>query len=236
MKYKILLIEPDDKTAGEIKKELVLNDFYVVIQKSAESSLEEIKFSQPDFLLIDIDLPDMDGFRLCRSIKQNTKSVNVPIVLFSNNDKSRVEDIITGLECGADDFLRAPISLKELTARIKAIIRRMEYKGDIDEIINVGILQLNISEHTVMVKTRRLERRVQFTPKEFDLLHILMRKAGKAVSRETILEVVWGYSSEVDTKTLDVYIHRLREKLGSEAGKYIETIPGLGYKCRPDNK
>lgn len=231
MKYKILLIEPNEKKIEEIRKELSLNDFYVVAQKTAGDIFEEIKHTQPDLLLIDTDLPDIDGIHLCKGLKQDVKSVNIPLILYSNSDKSRVEDVVAALECGADDFLKAPVSLKELTARIKAIIRRMEYKGEIDEIIRVGILNLNIGEHTVFVKTRHLERQVQLTPKEFDLLHILMRKAGKVVNRETILEVVWGYSPEIDTKTLDVYVHRLREKLGPEASKYIETISGIGYKC-----
>lgn len=229
MKRRILLIEPNKENAEKVKQELTLYDLIVHVKDLNDSTLEEMGIYQPDLVLIDISIGDTDGYRICRNIKQHLKFKNTPVVFFSYTN-TRVEDVITGLECGADDYLRGPISFRELSARIRAILRRVEYRGEIDEVIKIGTLELNINEHTVTLSDRKQKRRINLTPKEFDLLHLLMKKAGRVVNRETILQVVWGYAPDLDTKTLDVYVHRLRTKLGKETGKVIETVLGLGYK------
>ncbi|MDI6640902.1 MAG: response regulator transcription factor, partial [Elusimicrobiota bacterium] len=184
MRYKVLLIEPDKNLANQIKQELLKENFFTAITQSAEDAMREIDFSPPDLILLNTNLPDTNSIRFCQSLKQNHKTNTIPIVFLSQN-KATVDDVVRGLEVGADDYINSQTSIRELIARLKALIRRLEFKGKIDEKIKISNIELNVREHTLIVRTKHLEKQIQLTTKEFDLLHLLMRKAGKVVNRET---------------------------------------------------
>jgi DNA-binding response OmpR family regulator len=189
------------------------------VSRGAEAWPKMAQFS-PDLVILDLMLPDMDGFEVCRQIRQKS---SVPILMLT----ARKEDVdkIVGLEMGADDYLTKPFNPRELIARIRAVLRRYQTGQKSGETIDLGKLHIDLTAHEAFVEGQRLQLRT----KEFALLTTLAQNAGNVFSREKLLEVVWGFDYYGETRTVDVHVNHLREKLSS-SGVNIETLRGIGYK------
>lgn len=181
---------------------------------------------QPDLVVLDVMLPGKDGFEVCRELRRTTA---VPIIMLTARDDD--VDKILGLELGADDYLTKPFNPRELVARIKAILRRMDRINRLDtEVITRGRIQLDLDRHQVTAGGQA----VDLTPKEFELLELLIKNPGRVFSREILLERLWGYDFFGGSKTIDVHIRRLREKVEEDPSSptHILTVWGVGYKFR----
>jgi len=177
---------------------------------------------KPSLVLLDIMLPGEDGLTILKKIRSASSTASLPVMMITA--KSAEYDKVTGLDLGADDYIAKPFGMAELVARVKALLRRSGMKTGSDRLV-CGELTVDVAKHTVTVGTAN----VQLTYKEFSLLVRLMESAGRAFTREQLLETVWGYDYEGGTRTVDVHVQALRAKLG-ESGKYIETVRGVGYR------
>lgn len=185
--------------------------------------------SPPDVILLDLILPDIDGIEVCRRIRSRS---HVPILVVTG--RTDEADAVEALGAGADDFVRKPFEGREVVARARALVRRaQEYaKAALaEETMDFGDLKIDSTKHEVVIRGES----VRFTPKEFELLQLLARNAGKMMHREELLEVIWGYDSSIDSRTLDVHIGRVRSKIeeNPREPKLITTVPGVGYKFVP---
>ncbi|HUK64074.1 MAG TPA: winged helix-turn-helix domain-containing protein, partial [Dongiaceae bacterium] len=178
----------------------------------------------PDLVVLDLMLPEMDGLEVCRRLRGDPATAALPLIMLTA--KADEVDRVVGLELGADDYLAKPFSPKELVARVRAVLRRAR-PGPSSRPITIGEVSLDAARHSVTVAGRPVE----LTPKEFDLLQTLLEAAGRVLSREHLLNRVWGYAraDEIESRTVDVHIRRLRAKLGTEERR-IATIKGVGYR------
>ena len=217
----ILLVE-DEPSVGELVRGYLTRDGYRVIWvRSGEDALVELERHQIRMILLDIGLPGRDGFDICRDIRQRSQ---VPILMLTARDEE--PDRIVGLEVGADDYLTKPFSPRELVARMKAIFRRTEPQ-DRHEALSLGDVMLDKESHDVTVDGKLVE----LTAKEFELLAFFMSNAGVVVSRDVLLDRVWGQEYPGGTRTVDVHVAQLRRKLGRP--DLIRTLRGAGYKAIP---
>ena len=226
MPEKVLIVDDEPTIVEFIKINLEKADFIVLTAADGESALEVAAKEQPDLIVLDIMLPGKDGFEVCRELRQ-TSSVPVIMLTACGDDIDKV----LGLELGADDYLTKPFNPRELVARIKAVLRRAEPKVTMDtEVISRGRIQLDLDRHKVEAGGKQ----VDLTPKEFELLELLMRSPGRVFSREVLLEQLWGYDFFGDSKTIDVHIRRLREKVEEDPSSptHVLTVWGVGYKFR----
>lgn len=222
--YKILVVDDEPDIIRVVKDVLESEHYTVQVAKNAVESQKRIKESIPDLIILDLKLPGTDGFEICRSLKADEKYQKIPIIILST--KMEQTDKILGLELGADDYVTKPFSSGELVARVKAILRRRNISQETAEIrFSSGDLVLDVSEHAVRIKNKL----INLTPKEFDLLFLLLKKKGKALNRRFLIETIWGYEYFGTTRTVDVHMNGLREKLGKHGSKII-TIEGTGYK------
>ncbi len=178
----------------------------------------------PDLLLLDIMLPEEDGMEILKKIRENRKTKNLPVIMLTA--KGTEYDKVLGLDSGADDYVAKPFSMMELMSRIKALLRRSEVKEEKNDTYQVGPLYISISKHVVKVKEEEI---TSLTYKEFELLSLLLQHQETVLSRDQILQSIWGYDFDGESRTVDVHVRTLRQKLG-EAGKLIETVRGFGYK------
>lgn len=181
----------------------------------------------PDLVVLDLMLPDMSGTEICRSIRGNDQTKNVPVLMLTA--KGEEIDRVVGFEVGADDYVTKPFSVRELALRIRAILRRSRTTEEETEQLEFGRLSVDASAHRCWVDGEE----TQLTALEFKLLTTLMRRRGRVQTREVLLTDVWGFSAEVTTRTVDTHVKRLRQKIG-EAGRYIETLRGVGYRFRSE--
>jgi two-component system response regulator RegX3 len=200
--------------------------FEVLVSESGVGGLESARVNQPDLVLLDLMLPGMSGLDVCRQIRHSS---DVPIIMLTAKDAE--SDKVAGLELGADDYMTKPFSMRELTARIRAQLRRATKSGvlsESNEVLRGGSIELDIDAHETRVDGETVELR----PKEFELLESLMRRKNRLAARHTLIDEVWGPSYFGDTKTLDVHIKRLRQKLEQDPSdpSQIVTVRGLGYK------
>jgi DNA-binding response OmpR family regulator len=215
----VLLVE-DEPSVGELVSSYLTRDGYRVIWvRSGEDALVELDRHQLRIVLLDIGLPGMDGFDVCRAIRQKSK---VPILMLTARDEE--PDKVVGLEVGADDYVTKPFSPRELAARIKAILRRTDPAPDQD-VLALGDVILNRESHDVTVAGDAIE----LTAKEFDLLAFFLSNPGAMLSRDQLLDRVWGMEYPGGTRTVDVHIAQLRRKLGRP--DLIKTLRGAGYKA-----
>jgi DNA-binding response OmpR family regulator len=221
---KILLVDDEKSFVKALKYNLVQDGYEVVTSFDGLDALEKVKSENPNLVILDIMLPGRDGWEVCRLIRQFS---NVPVIMLTAKDDEM--DKVIGLEMGADDYITKPFSIRELMARVKALLRRVQFDSakEAAPIIVSGDLKIDLDKHRVY----RDGVRIDLTAKEFELLHILMRSPGKVYSRDTLLEEVWGYDYFGGTRTVDVHIRRLREKIEQDAGnpKFILTVWGAGY-------
>ena len=222
---KVLVVEDEESFSEAIAFMLGKEGFEVTVAASGPVALEEFERNGADLILLDLMLPGMSGSEVCRIIRQKS---SVPIIMVTA--KADEIDKIVGLEIGADDYVTKPYSSRELVARIRAVLRR---HTDVEEelftsVLEVGPVRMDIERHTVAVRGEP----VALPLKEFDLLELLMRNAGRVLTRGQLIDRVWGSDYVGDTKTLDVHIKRLRSKLEADPANptHVLTVRGLGYK------
>jgi two-component system, OmpR family, alkaline phosphatase synthesis response regulator PhoP len=217
---KILAVDDEQNILELIKLYLTREGYQVDTVSRGNEALPKLIQFNPDLVILDLMLPDIDGFEICRQIRSKSK---VPILMLT----ARKEDVdkIVGLEMGADDYLTKPFNPRELIARIKAILRRYQSGPPKSELIQIAKLHIDLIGHEVSVENKLLPLRT----KEFALLTALAQNVGTVFSREKLLEVVWGFDYYGETRTVDVHINHLREKLVN-SGVNIETLRGVGYK------
>ena len=224
MARKVLVVDDEKLIVKGIRFSLEQEGMEVDSAYDGEEALELAEQNEYDIILLDVMLPEMSGFEVCRSIREFS---DVPIIMLTAKDDDM--DKILGLEYGADDYITKPFNILELKARIKAILRRnkrQEPKQN-DKIIEIGSLKLDLESRRVFVDNEE----VNLTAKEFDLLELLMQNPNKVYSRDDLLNLVWGYDYPGDVRTVDVHIRRLREKVEKNPSdpKYIHTKWGVGY-------
>ena len=225
MKGKVLVID-DEKPIAEILKYNLENEgFSVLVAYDGEEALRLAFLEKPDIILLDIMLPRIDGFSVCKQIRQK---LDVPIIMLTARESEI--DKIMGLELGADDYVTKPFSIRELIARIKATLRRVKMQKKTPEIIICGELVLDLGK----MELKKGQRHIELTYREFNLMAFLMKNAGYVFSREKLLEEVWGYDYIGDVRTVDVAVRRLREKIEDDPGNpyYLCTKRGAGYYLR----
>lgn len=219
---KVLLVEDDNDTALALRRKLVRNGYSVDASPNGQKALEYLAVNDYDLMILDLNLPDVDGVEVCR-VAHSQRPMVIILILTA---RDRVEDIVTGLDNGADDYLIKPFHNEEILARIRALLRRDMRCRDLQ--ICIKDIILDPIEHTVWKAGHRL----QLTRKEFNILEYLMRHPNEAVSQEDLLEHVWGSTTNIFSNTVRVHIQSLRLKLGdtSPEPQYITTIVGIGYR------
>ena len=221
---KVLLIEDDQRVRRVLRLALEDEGFEVSEAATGSQGLEATRATRPDVVLLDLMLPDTDGFSVCRDLR---KGSNVPVIMVTARTDSH--DVVGGLEAGADDYVTKPLVAKELTARIRALLRRVEPADDRrPRRIEVGDLSIGLDDGVVLLR----EEAVQLTRTEFRLLVELAVAAGQICSREQLLDRVWGYGYFGDSRLVDVHIRRLRTKVEHDAAnpRHVVTARGLGYR------
>ncbi len=223
-KRKILVVDDEPDVTDLVAYHLKAKSFQVETLNDATASIAKARSFQPDLVILDIMMPHLSGIQVCRILRADPKLAKVPIIFLTA--KSEPHDRIEGLESGADDYLGKPFSTKELVLRVESILRRTAAaKEPASTKLRVGDIQLDSELHRVTVRGEPLE----LTATEFKLLRLMMERQGRVQTREHLLINVWNYSTEIETRTVDTHVRRLREKLGPEAG-WIETIRGVGYR------
>ncbi|WDT92796.1 response regulator transcription factor [Thermoleophilum album] len=219
---RVLVVEDDREIATVLRRSLVREGYDVELAADGESALERARFYEPDLVILDLGLPDIDGIDVCKQLRTRAST---PILMLTARDA--VDDRVTGLDSGADDYLVKPFDRAELLARIRALLRRHPPRGSASLV--VGDLRLNPDTREVV----RGSRTIELTAREFDLLEYLMRNERIVISRQRLLDEVWGYDPFSETNTVDVFISNLRRKL--EAGgepRMLHTVRGAGYVLR----
>ena len=220
----ILVIEDEPDIRKNLEYNLSREGFKVSTAGSLKDGFKSLDSNTYSLILLDLMLPDGSGLDLCKKIKSNSSLESIPIIILTARDDE--VDKVVGFELGADDYVTKPFSVRELILRIKAILKRGQPKKEVVEVERqFGDLKIDIESHEVYVD----DIQIDLTALEFKLLNQLVDTRGRVQSRDQLLEEVWGYSSEVTTRTVDTHIKRLRHKLGS-MGKYVQTIRGVGYK------
>ena len=225
-KQKILIVDDDNNIAELISLYLVKECFETKICNDGETAINTFDSFNPNLVLLDLMLPGIDGYQVCREIR--TKS-QVPIIMLSA--KGEVFDKVLGLEMGADDYMEKPFGSKELVARVKAVLRRFkpqaaEPQESDDKVVRYPDLEINMTNYSVTY----MGERVDMPPKELELLYFLAASPNHVFTREQLLDQIWGYEYIGDTRTVDVHIKRLREKLSDHEKWRLATIWGIGYK------
>jgi phosphate regulon transcriptional regulator PhoB len=226
MSSKRILIVEDEKDVVDL---LSLNlrkvgGFFVSSVSDGSTALTKAREEKPDLVILDVMLPKMSGFEVCKVLKTDSATRNIPVLMLTA--KAEEIDRIVGLELGADDYVVKPFSPREVILRIKAILRRGSPE-ETDEQLTAGAITIDPARHQVSVNGKA----VNLTSLEFKLLRTLMQRRGRVQERDRLLNEVWGYESVIDTRTVDTHIRRLREKLG-KAGDIVETVRGFGYRLR----
>ena len=225
---KVLVVEDEENLVEALRYNLEKEGYDVLTAMDGEKGLELAKASNPALIILDIMLPRLDGFEVCRILRRD---VNTPILMLTA--KGEEVDRIVGLELGADDYVTKPFSMRELLARVRAMLRRSRMTSEAlsstgGETYTAGNLEVDLSSHTARLGAGPLDLK----PREFDLLALLVANKGRAISRDQILERLWGYDYIGDTRTVDVHVRWLREKIETDPGspKRIITIRGVGYR------
>ncbi|MCX7868605.1 MAG: response regulator transcription factor [Terrimicrobiaceae bacterium] len=225
MSQSVLVVEDEADVADLVRYNLARAGFEVKLAADGPGALEAVSASRPDAVILDLMLPGMSGFEVCRRIRKHPGAEGVAILMLTA--KSETAEKVRGLELGADDYITKPFSPKELVLRLQAVLRRLKAPAAGAGRIEAAGLELDRSTMEVRLDGARLD----LTAIEFRLLNLLVERRGRTQSRESLLLDVWGYNSSVDTRTVDTHIRRLREKLGSRSS-WLETVRGEGYRFR----
>src|SRR2546426_2308313 len=218
---RILIVDDDSDIQRLVSYNLSQAGFQVSAAVTGVAALHAVEEGLPDLIILDIMLPDLGGLEVCRLVREREKSRLIPIIMLT----ARGEEIdrVVGFELGADDYVMKPFSPRELVLRVKSILRRTH--ADRTEMLRLGKIQLYPERRQCFVG----KDQIALTVKEFDLLYELMHARGNVLTRENLMDQVWGYHGEATSRTLDTHVRRLREKLGSE-GVYVETVRGVGFR------
>ena len=224
--HRVLLVEDEPGLAESIRYALETEGFEVTVAATGLAALDLARSHSPDIVLLDLMLPEMSGLDVCRQVRASS---DVPIIMLTAKDSEA--DKVAGLELGADDYMTKPFSIRELIARVRAHLRRAAKTGvlaESNEVLRGGLIELDIDAHVARLDGDEVELR----PKEFELLESLMRRKNRLAPRHMLIDEIWGPSYFGDTKTLDVHIKRIREKLEPDPSqpRHIVTVRGLGYK------
>jgi len=227
MSKKIYIVEDDESIREMVKMALVSSSYEVAAFDNAEDALAAVTKALPDMMLFDIMLPGMSGLEATKELRSRPETKNLPIVMLTAKDTEF--DKVTGLDCGADDYIAKPFGVMELCARIRSIFRRID-RDDEGLPENIEISDLTINSQTREVTQNH--KRIDLTFKEYELLYMLIEKRGRIVPREELLNAIWGIDFAGESRTLDIHVRTLRQKLGDDAKqkKYIITIRNVGYR------
>jgi len=223
-KEKILIVEDEEDIVEMIKYNLEKEGYKVTAVMNGKDAVVFAKKERPNLVILDLMLPDIDGFEICRQLKNNEITNKIPIIMLTA--KSQESDKVTGLELGADDYMTKPFSPRELVARMKVVLRRREVFMPRAQ-LEAGILVVDSVKHKVLLAGKE----VSLTFTEFKLLEFMMLRPGVVLSRNKLLDGVFGYDSDVYDRTIDAHIKSLRKKLG-KTRDYIETVRGVGYRFK----
>ena len=227
MKNTVLVVEDEHDIRALLEYKLTRDGFSVRAVETGEQALSAVTTMPPDLILLDLMLPGIDGLQVCRKLKSDATTANIPILMLTAKDEE--SDVVTGLELGADDYVTKPFSPKVVVARARAVLRRLsETAHGEDEVLNFSQLTIHPGRHEVLVDGRL----VDLTNSEFRILHHMARRPGWVFSRYQLVDAVHGEKHAVSDRSVDVMIVGLRRKLG-DCGNYIETVRGVGYRFRP---
>lgn len=225
MEKTILVVDDEVHIQELIKFNLSKNGFQVIAADNGIDALRITEDEKPDLILLDLMIPGIDGLEVCKKIRRNSSIESIPIIMITA--KGEELDKILGLELGADDYITKPFSVRELVARVKAMLRRTSLKQE-ESKMKFGNISIDFQKHEVF----RNNARVELTLKEFELLEILIKNKGKVMTRDFLLDKIWGYEYVGETRTVDVHVRHLRQKIEEDDKNpiYIQTIRGIGYK------
>jgi two-component system alkaline phosphatase synthesis response regulator PhoP len=225
MKEMILIVEDEKDIVKVLEYNLKKEGFRTLSAYDGEKAIDMASREHPDLVILDLMLPKIDGLEVCKTLKGERKTASIPIIILTA--KTQETDKIVGLELGADDYVTKPFSPRELIARVRAVLRRVKESGKVPEVMKIGGLVIDFAKISVSVK----DKTVELAAKEFELLKTLIKARGRVLSRDYLLDTIWGLdqSLEVQTRTVDVHIRTLRKKLKSEA-KSIITVKNYGYR------
>lgn len=225
MGARIAIVEDEADIAEVLEYNLEREGFETYTLLRGDTAMESLRARVPDLILLDLMLPGMDGLELCRLLKRDAATSQIPMIMLTA--KGDEMDRIVGLELGADDYIAKPFSPREVVLRVKAVLRRAQEPVVSAEELEAGQLRLDIPGHRLFIA----DEEVALTATEFRLLRLLMERAGRVLTREMLLTEGWGYAEDVDSRTVDTHVRRLRRKLGAEADR-VETVIGVGYRFR----
>ncbi|PYS49664.1 MAG: DNA-binding response regulator [Acidobacteria bacterium] len=230
MPKKILIVEDEHDVVKLLKYNLEKEGFKVSYTTEGSLALAEIRRDEPDLVILDLMLPGLDGLEICRQLRRNEKYTSLPLLMLTARGEEA--DRVVGLEMGADDYVTKPFSMRELVARVRALLRRREQPGALKATLQRGQLVIDPSAHNVSLAGRRIE----LSALEFRLLHYLASHPGMVFSRDQLLDHVWGNDRTVTPRSVDVYVRRVREKVEPDprSPTYIQTIHGVGYRFAAD--
>lgn len=223
---KILIVDDEEHIQELIKFNLENNSYKVFCANDGLEALRLAKTELPQLILLDVMLPGMDGYDVCKEIRRDNVISNTPIIMITA--KGEELDKILGLELGADDYLTKPFSVRELVARVKAVLRRTRTHYVMDNVCSFGNVTIDFEKHEVVKNNKKID----LTLKEFELLEVLIKNKGRVMTRDFLLDKVWGYEYIGETRTVDVHIRYLRKKIEDDDKhpKFVETIRGIGYR------
>ena len=234
MKQKILVIEDEEYIQELLQYNLERNGYEIQIEGDGISGMEKALSGEFDLILLDLMLPNVNGIEICQAIRRNKKTINTPVIMLTA--KAEELDKVLGLEIGADDYVTKPFSIRELVARVKALLRRTSPivldKENGKEAKHQFLIIRNITMDLDKFVAYKDKEKLVFTLKEFELLKILLENKGKVLTRDFLLENVWSYDYAGETRTVDVHVRHLRDKIGDDEAEFplIETIRGVGYR------
>lgn len=230
MNPKVLIVDDEENIVELLKFNMELKGYEVECAYDGEEALEKARNFKPSLILLDIMLPKIDGIKVCDKIREDESLADTAIIMLTA--KNMEKDKVAGLETGADDYITKPFSVKELMARIKAVSRRLKHSPAKleDSRLEIGDIEIDLNNYEVKKRGEILD----LTLKEFELLKLLAMNKGKVLSRNHLLDKVWGYEYFGETRTVDVHIRHLRKKIedNDKVPKYIETVRGVGYKFK----
>lgn len=219
----IAVVDDEEDIVDLVTHHLEKEKFKVEPFYDGESILEFIKKHKPDLIILDLMLPGIDGLEVCKFLKKDDQTSSIPIIMLTS--KSTEADKVVGLELGADDYIVKPFSPRELIARVKTVLRRIENKQQLSKVIRIDSLTIDLLKYQVLINNKK----IALTTTEFKLLSILVSRPGWVFNREQILNELWDFDKVVIDRTIDVHIRNLRKKLG-KYGNFIKSIRGIGYK------
>lgn len=221
---KVLVVDDEPDVTELVRYHLKANGFQVETTQDPGVVIGLARTFAPDLIILDVMMPDITGYQICRLLRADPSLAHIPVIFLTA--KSQPDDRVQGLELGADDYITKPFTPKELVLRIQSIFRRAgSSTGEPPKRLQLGTIAIDVEHHRVYVSGRE----ITLTATEFRLLHLLMERKGRVQTREQLLLNVWHYETEIETRTVDTHVRRLREKLGDQAA-LVETVRGLGYR------